>query len=99
MREMERSRAELIAAEALEFVASQEKLLDRFMALSGLSLGQLRDRIQDPALHAGALSFLLDHEPDAAAFCCSADLDPGLAEQARLCVARDSDEPWQAEQT
>lgn len=79
--------AETIAAQALAYIAGDEDLLLRFMALSGLTLDEIRQNISDSGLLGGALRFLTDHEPDAKAFCQSAGLEPGRAALAREVLA------------
>ncbi|MFZ5790185.1 MAG: DUF3572 domain-containing protein [Pseudomonadota bacterium] len=59
---------ETVALMALGFIAGNDALLSRFLALSGLELAEIKARIEDPALHAGLLDFLLAHEPDLLAF-------------------------------
>jgi hypothetical protein len=64
----------VISLQALAFVAADEALLPRFLALSGLSPQSLRAAAGDPETHAAVLQFVLGHEPTARAFAESAGL-------------------------
>lgn len=61
---------------ALGFLAAEEDRLDRFLALSGLDLGALKARIEDPALYGGLLDYLLGDEPLLLAFATEQNLKP-----------------------
>lgn len=67
---MERDQAEIVALQALAFVAADEELLPRFLNLTGMSLDDLREtaRTADPAMLGAVLDFLLNHEPSLLAF-------------------------------
>jgi hypothetical protein len=75
--------AETLALLALAFVAGDEDLLPRFLALSGLDLETLRARAQEPATLGAVLDFLLAHEPDLIAFASAHDFPPAFVARAR----------------
>lgn len=75
--------AQVLALDALRYVAEDADRLDRFMALSGCGSDDIRDRIGDAAFLGGVLDYLLAHEPDLLAFADWADIDPALAMRAR----------------
>ncbi len=60
--------AELLAIEALAFIAGEQKLLERFVALSGIAPEAMRQAAAAPGFLAGVLGFLLHNEPDLLAF-------------------------------
>lgn len=60
---MQSERAEAIAVEALSFIASDPDLLPRFLALTGIEAGQIRQAAREPGFLAGVLQFVLAHEP------------------------------------
>lgn len=89
---MDQLDAELIAAKALQFVASDEDLLARFLAISGMGPDDLRQNLAKVEFLTGVLGFVLDHEPDAAAFCAFAELPPGQALKARATLSGQTEE-------
>jgi hypothetical protein len=54
--------AELLAVNALLFLASNQDALDRFLALSGIGPAMLRAAAAEPAFLAGVLDFFLADE-------------------------------------
>lgn len=64
-----RQDAEILAIEALGFLAQNEKLLERFLSVSGLAAENLRQAALVPGFFAGILNFLLEHETDLLEFC------------------------------
>lgn len=61
--------AEMLAIEAIGFVAHDKELLNRFMALTGISAEDVRHAASSPEFLAGVLGFLLSHEPTLLQFC------------------------------
>lgn len=57
-----------IGIKAVEFLAGEPELLNRFLSFSGLSMEQLRREASRPAFFTGLLEFILDHEPTLQAF-------------------------------
>lgn len=78
--------AETLALIALAHVASDEELLPRFLALSGLDLDDLRARAQDPAMLGAVLDFLLAHEPDLIRFAELQEIAPATIAKARRAL-------------
>jgi hypothetical protein len=76
--------AETIALQALTHLVGQEKLLDRFMALTGLSPSDLQTGATDPDFLAGVLDFFLANEADLLDFCDAQDIAPEIPAKARL---------------
>ncbi len=64
-----RETAESLAISALGFIAADERLLPRFLAITGIEAGQIRQVAREPGFMAGVLEFLLAHEPTLLAFC------------------------------
>jgi len=65
---MSPEQAETIAIQALGFVASDLELLPRFLAITGIEAGHIRQAAQEPGFLAGVLQFVLAHEPTLIAF-------------------------------
>jgi L-cystine uptake protein TcyP (sodium:dicarboxylate symporter family) len=72
-----------IGVQALTFIAGDPEQMERFLALSGMEVGQVRAAARDPAFFAGLLDFLLGHEPTLLAFAAQAGLSPESVGQAR----------------
>lgn len=68
--------AEEIAVAGLGFVAADPVLLPRFLALTGIDAGQIRQAAREPGFLAGVLQFLMAHEPTLTAFCAASGKAP-----------------------
>ncbi|MCT8989409.1 DUF3572 domain-containing protein [Chelativorans sp. SCAU2101] len=73
---MGRDDAETIAIQALSFIAGDPELLPRFLAITGIDAGQIRQAAREPGFLAGVLQFLLAHEPTLMAFTQASGLAP-----------------------
>ena len=76
-----------IGIAALGFLGQHEDLLNRFLDLSGLVVGQLRDEASKPAFFVALLDFILANEPDLLDFAGSIEADPRLVGVARNKLA------------
>lgn len=85
---MDRDAAETVALQAMRFIADDEDRMGRFLALTGVGPGELRERLSDPAFQMGILDFLLNYEPDLLAFAEAAEVDPTRPAWARRTLAR-----------
>jgi hypothetical protein len=74
--------AEIIALKALAFLANDTDRLGRFLALSGVSPGDVRAAAADRHFLAGVLNHLLQDESLLLTFTADEDLDPRLPAQA-----------------
>jgi len=61
--------AEAIAIEALGFIAANDKLLPRFLSITGIEAHAIREAAREPGFLAGVLDFVLAHEPTLMEFC------------------------------
>jgi hypothetical protein len=68
--------AETVAIQALGWIAADEDRLGRFMALAGLSAGELRARAAEPEFLGGVLDFVLENEALLVEFAQSSGLKP-----------------------
>ncbi|HEX2020146.1 MAG TPA: DUF3572 domain-containing protein [Aurantimonas sp.] len=80
-----REAADLVAVQALAFIAADRPLLDRFLAVTGINVADLRAAAATPGFLAGVLDFVLAHEPTLMAFAADQALDP-----ARVAAAREA---------
>jgi hypothetical protein len=60
----------------LAWLANEPDLFGRFLALTGVVPGQVRNAINDPGFLAGMMDFLMNHEPTLMAFCKDSDTSP-----------------------
>ena len=59
----DRENAEALAIRALGFVAADPELLPRFLAITGIEAGSIRQAAREPGFLAGVLHFIAAHEP------------------------------------
>ncbi|HCX66155.1 DUF3572 domain-containing protein [Parvibaculum sp.] len=91
---MTRDEAELLAIRALGHIAADEDLLGDFLALSGLSVDELRSRAGEAEFLGAILDFLLSDEARLLAFCESEELDPRLPGRARVALPGGEQVEW-----
>ena len=91
---MTRDDAELVAIDAISFLAGDPELLGRFLAISGIRPDRIREAAQTPGFFAGVLHFIAAHEPTLLAFASTAKLPPERVAQAlrRLPLGDDAHE-------
>jgi hypothetical protein len=58
-----------IILKLLVFLSEDEERLERFLALSGINPGELRERHQDPVFQGFLLDYLFQDDPITSAFC------------------------------
>lgn len=78
--------AELLAVDALAWLAGQPDALGRFLALSGIGPAALRSASLEPGFLAGVLGFLMDDEALLVAYAAHAGLRPGRIAGAHLIL-------------
>ena len=79
--------AETIAIEALGFIAANDKLLPRFLSITGIEAHGIREAAREPGFLAGVLDFILAHEPTLMEFCEASGRDPSSVAVARRKLA------------
>jgi hypothetical protein len=77
--------AEMLAIQALAFIAEEPERLHRFLGMTGLPAEQIRAAAEAPGFLAGVLEHMLGDESLLIAFAQSAGIDP--AEVARAAGA------------
>lgn len=80
---MNADRAEIIALQALGFLAGDEQALAGFLRLTGLDLPDIRAAAANTELLAGVLDYLLQDEAMLLAFCEAAAIRPEEPARAR----------------
>lgn len=76
-------RAEILALEALAWLAADEGGIARFLAASGVDAADLRAAAGSPGLAVAILNFLLSHEDLLLAFCESSGISTATLHRAR----------------
>jgi hypothetical protein len=88
--------AEIVAVQALSFVASDPERLGVFLAETGIGPETLRSAAADPHFLAGVLDFVLRDDVTVKAFAAASELDPATIAAAREVLDEDPsgrDEP------
>lgn len=84
--------AEIVAIQALSFIAGEPKRLGQFLAESGIGPETLRSSASDPQFLAGVLDFVLRDDEVVKAFADSVELDPTNVAAARQVLG---DPQWE----
>ena len=78
--------AETLALKALAYLAHSPDDLERFVALSGVTLTDLKDRAEDPENLAAVLDFILVSDDLITGFCETVEIDPRELHAARRAL-------------
>ena len=81
-----REAAEMLAIQALGFIAAEPERLDAFLGATGLTLERLRESATAPDFLAGVLEHMLADESLLLAFAESAAIDPAAVARARIAL-------------
>jgi hypothetical protein len=84
--------AEIVAIQALSFVAGDPERLGVFLAETGIGPETLRSAAADPHFLAGVLDFVLRDDATVKAFAAASELDPTTIAAAREVLAEDRPE-------
>jgi hypothetical protein len=80
--------AEMLAVQALAFIAEDEERLGGFLASTGLALQSIRDAAREPDFLAGVLEHMLADENLVVAFADSVGIDPAEVARARHMLGK-----------
>jgi hypothetical protein len=83
-----REAAEMLAVQALTFIAEDHERMGGFLAATGLEPGQIRLAAQEEGFFAGVLEHMLADESLLVAFADSAGIDPAEIARARVALGR-----------
>jgi hypothetical protein len=86
-----REGAEVLAIQALAFIAQEPERLSRFLGLSGIAPERIRDAADEPGFLAGVLEHMLGDESLLIAFAADAGIDPAAVARARAALGSDKD--------
>jgi hypothetical protein len=84
--------AEIVAIQALSFVAGDPERLGVFLAETGIGPETLRSAAADPHFLAGVLDFVLRDDATVKAFAAASELDPTTIAAAREVLVEDRPE-------
>ncbi len=84
--------AEIVAIQALSFVAGDPERLGVFLAETGIGPETLRSAAADPRFLAGVLDFVLRDDATVKAFAAASELDPTTIAAAREVLVEDPPE-------
>jgi hypothetical protein len=73
---LSQSAAEAVAIAALTFIASDDELLSRFVAMTGIDPAAVRSELEKPDFLHGVMHHVVEHEDLLVAFASSAGLKP-----------------------
>ncbi|WP_284162505.1 DUF3572 domain-containing protein [Frigidibacter sp. SD6-1] len=90
----QRESAEVIAAEALAWLAGQDELLAVFMGASGITIDEMRQRAAEPEFLAAVLDFLLMDDAWITGFCDAAGLAYDQPRAARAALPGAALDDW-----
>ena len=83
-----------IAISGLEFIAGDEEQLSRFLALTGVEPGQVRELASSNAFLAAVLDFFMGDEATLLAFAASKAVDPSDVQKARYTLSPPENTDW-----
>ncbi|MGL4728260.1 MAG: DUF3572 domain-containing protein [Bosea sp. (in: a-proteobacteria)] len=90
-----RDGAEMLAIRALGFLASEEDRLERFLALTGIDPGSVREAAREPGFLAAVLDHVSGDETMLLAFAANAGISPTAITSARHVLAGAAqDDSW-----
>jgi len=84
---MTREAAEMLAVQALTYLAGEPERLGRFLALSGIGPESIRSAAHEPGFLAGILEHIAGDEALLMEFASAADIDPAQVGKARAALA------------
>src|SRR5271169_6629164 len=83
--------AELLAIQALAFIAQEPERLNGFLAVTGIELGAIRNAASEPGFLGGVLEHMLGDESLLIAFAEAAGIDPAEIARARQALGGSSE--------
>ena len=78
--------AEILAIQALGFLAEEPERLEAFLSVTGLASEDIRQAAREPGFLAGVLDHMLGNETLLIAFADSAGIDPASVARARRAL-------------
>ena len=86
--------AEELAIRVLGWLAQDADMMGRFLALTGIEPGAIRQAAREPGFHAGVIAFLMGHEPTLMSFCGSAGVEAYYVAACHRVLSGPEAESW-----
>ena len=83
-------KTQMLAVDILSWIATDEEMMSRFLAVSGISIDNLRDAAGEPGFLAGVIGFVMAHEPTLLAYCNAREVEPDAVVAAWRALGGDS---------
>jgi hypothetical protein len=83
-----RDEAEMLAIQALAFIAEEPQTLARFLDMTGIEPEQIRNAAREQDFLGGVLEHMLGDEDLLIAFAASANVEPAALARARSALAK-----------
>lgn len=86
--------AEELAITILGWMIQDPDMMGRFLALSGIEAGAIRQAAREPGFYAGVTGFLMGHEPTLMAFCESSSVKADYVAACHRRLGGPEDQSW-----
>jgi hypothetical protein len=86
--------AEELAIRVLGWLTQDPDMMSRFLALSGIEAGSIRQAAQEQGFFAGLTGFLMNHEPTLMTFCEQNDVKADFVAACHHTLNGPGDEAW-----
>jgi len=83
---MKSEQAEILAIQALSWLASDEEILGQFLNTTGAAPGDLRERAKEPEFLGFVLDFIMRDDETVLGFCETSGTSPERVQQARFSL-------------
>ena len=83
---MNKENAEILAIQALSWLAGDEEILEQFLNVSGAAPGDLRARAKEPEFLGFVLDFIMRDDKTILGFCEAAGSAPDAVQKARFTL-------------
>ncbi|MCY4259228.1 MAG: DUF3572 domain-containing protein [Rhodobacteraceae bacterium] len=91
---MERNQAEILAIRVMEWLATDNDKMRRFLASTGMTLTEIRTQLDNPDVLASVLDFLLLDDREITEFCRTSGYRPEAPMQARHALPGGDSPHW-----
>ena len=91
---MQPEAAQVLAIQALGWIAADDEIFPQFMAATGAGIGELRARAADPEFLAAVVDFLMQDDRWVVAFCDAGGHAYTAVQAARAALPGGADQHW-----
>ena len=86
--------AEALVVTILTWLSAQPDLMNRFLALSGIDIADLRHVAGEPGFAGGLSGFLMNHEPTLLAFCADNNIAVDFVQACHRHFSGPNEDAW-----